>query len=178
MAIRRKFRVLLALVTVFLTISCDQITKSKVRQELVHNEVVNIVENAFVLTRAENSGAAMGLGSSLPQIWKLLFLQFLPLLVLLYMFRVIWTREMSIIKVLAFSLIIGGGIGNIYDRVFRSSVTDFLYVDLELVRTGIFNLADVSVMTGALIICACSFSKSADETNKTTNNNISVIKDI
>ncbi len=44
--------------------------------------------------------------------------------------------------------LIGGGIGNIYDRIVYGSVTDFLHMDFVLFRTGIFNLADVSIMVG------------------------------
>ena len=44
--------------------------------------------------------------------------------------------------------LIGGGIGNIYDRIVYGSVTDFLHMDFVLFKTGIFNMADVSIMTG------------------------------
>ena len=50
------------------------------------------------------------------------------------------------------SFIIGGGIGNIYDRIVHGSVTDFLHIDLGLFRTGIFNMADVSIMVGMGIV--------------------------
>ena len=48
--------------------------------------------------------------------------------------------------------IIGGGIGNIYDRILYSSVTDFLYLEFGKLHTGIFNMADVSVVIGVLLI--------------------------
>ncbi len=47
-----------------------------------------------------------------------------------------------------FAFIIGGGIGNLYDRILYGSVTDFLHMDFQLFRTGIFNMADVSIMIG------------------------------
>ena len=50
------------------------------------------------------------------------------------------------------SCVIGGGIGNIYDRIQYGSVTDFLHIDLVVFQTGIFNMADVSIMTGMSMI--------------------------
>ena len=48
--------------------------------------------------------------------------------------------------------IIGGGIGNIYDRFVYGSVTDFFHIDFVIFQTGIFNMADVSVMVGMFIL--------------------------
>jgi len=53
---------------------------------------------------------------------------------------------------LAFSFIIGGGIGNIYDRILYGSVTDFMYLELGSWHTGIFNMADVSVVIGTALL--------------------------
>ena len=50
--------------------------------------------------------------------------------------------------------IIGGGIGNIIDRVAYGSVTDFMYIHCGFFQTGIFNFADVSITFGALFIIA------------------------
>ena len=47
---------------------------------------------------------------------------------------------------------VGGGIGNIYDRLIHGSVTDFLHLDFGLFQTEIFNMADVSIMVGMLTI--------------------------
>lgn len=50
------------------------------------------------------------------------------------------------------SFVIGGGIGNLYDRVLYGSVTDFMHLKFGIFQTGIFNMADVSIMLGMLII--------------------------
>ncbi|MFA6946987.1 MAG: signal peptidase II [Pedobacter sp.] len=57
--------------------------------------------------------------------------------------------------------VIGGGIGNLYDRIVHGSVTDFLHLDLGVFQTGIFNMADVSIMLGMVLILSGSvlFSK-------------------
>ena len=61
-------------------------------------------------------------------------------------------------SIIGFSLIIGGGIANIFDRIVYGSVTDFLYINLGgIFKTGIFNIADVSVTTGMILILISSF---------------------
>ena len=48
--------------------------------------------------------------------------------------------------------VIGGGVGNLFDRILYGSVTDFLYLKFGIFQTGIFNMADVSIMTGISIV--------------------------
>jgi len=50
--------------------------------------------------------------------------------------------------ILSFSLILGGGISNVYDRVRYNQVTDFMNMGFPDLRTGIFNFADVAIMLG------------------------------
>ena len=63
---------------------------------------------------------------------------------------------------IALSFIIGGGIGNIYDRILYNSVTDFMYFELGSFHTGIFNMADVSVVVGGFLILLNSILSKVD----------------
>lgn len=54
--------------------------------------------------------------------------------------------------VVGLAFAIGGGIGNIYDRILFGSVTDFMHLKASFLQTGIFNMADVSVMVGAGLV--------------------------
>ena len=57
-------------------------------------------------------------------------------------------------------VIIGGGVANIFDRIVYGSVTDFLYINLGgIFKTGIFNIADLSVTTGMILILISSFKR-------------------
>ena len=49
-------------------------------------------------------------------------------------------------------LIVGGGIGNLYDRIAYGSVTDFMHIKFGVLQTGVFNVADMSIMAGMFII--------------------------
>ena len=58
---------------------------------------------------------------------------------------------------------IGGGLGNLYDRIVHGSVTDFLHIKFGSLQTGIFNAADVSIMVGFGLILLDAFLKRKEE---------------
>ena len=94
------------------------------------------------------------MGSELSETLRILLLIVLPIIVLISI--TIYTyidKALDKISVIGFSLIIGGGIGNIFDRIVYGSVTDFLYLNFGgIFKTGIFNIADLSVTTGMILI--------------------------
>lgn len=146
-------KIFVSLFVIFSNVGCDQITKEKVRSEISNDETIQVIQDNFILTKVENTGAAMGLGQNLSPTLKILILQILPLLVLVLLFvYIIRERNIAKINLIAFSFIIGGGIGNIYDRILYNSVTDFMYLEWGNLHTGIFNMADVSVVIGTLLI--------------------------
>ncbi len=139
---------------VLLNIGCDQISKSMVRKNIDARETIELVGKNFILTKVENSGAMLGFGSELSPILKIIFLQALPVVVLLaLLFRILRRSDMDKWLVFAFACVIGGGIGNLIDRIAYGEVTDFFHIDLGgYFKTGIFNMADVSVTMGVLVI--------------------------
>ncbi|AXT54832.1 signal peptidase II [Aquimarina sp. AD1] len=159
--ITRKIRILLILSLVMLNIGCDQISKTVVRQTIASDQKIEVFKDNFILTKVENSGAAYSLGSDLAPFLKVILLQLLPILVLVFLLRLILIKTTySKETILGFTFIIGGGIGNLYDRIVYGSVTDFMIMDLGIIKTEIFNMADVSIMIGSFIIIIVSiFSK-------------------
>lgn len=153
MKMKRKFKILLILFLVGLNISCDQITKIEVRERIDPHQIIQVVKSNVILTNVENTGAALSLGSNLPPFAKLILLQLLPVLVLaLLLGYILIKKTIPPIQLLAFTCIVGGGLGNIVDRIRYNSVTDFMYLEIGPLHTGIFNMADVSVTLGALLI--------------------------
>jgi signal peptidase II len=143
--------VILAIVT--LNIGCDQISKEIVRKNVVPMEYIQVVNDNFILTNVENTGAMLGFGEGLSPILKLIFLQGLPSIVLLILLaRMLKKTNLNRWLVLAFAFVVGGGIGNLIDRIAYGSVTDFFQIKLGVFKTGIFNMADVSVTIGVLLI--------------------------
>jgi len=112
-----------------------------------------MVGDNFILTNVENTGAALNLGQDLSPNMKMIFLQILPLFILALLFvYVLKESKISRLHLVAISFIIGGGLGNIYDRILYDSVTDFMYLEYGFLHTGIFNMADVSVVIGGVLI--------------------------
>jgi signal peptidase II len=151
--LKRLLRTSVILVVLCCNIGCDQISKNMVRQRIAYHEQICLVSNHLILTKVENTGAFLSAGDSLPQPFKSLLLIALPLVALAIGLRYIMTRRnLSHTMVLGICFGMGGGLGNIYDRIVYGSVTDFLHINFGLFRTGIFNMADVSVMIGAALI--------------------------
>ena len=147
------FSRLAVVVLVLLNIGCDQVSKRVVRENVSHQEFIPLIKHHFILTNVENTGAMLGFGANFPPIIKLILFQVLPLLVLLILlYRLLTRRQTNTWMLLAFAFVIGGGIGNLIDRIAVGSVTDFFQIRLGFFRTGIFNMADVAVTTGVLLI--------------------------
>ncbi len=141
------------------TIVVDQISKVIVRANLVPYQESQIMGSYFTLNNVENTGAFLGMGSDLSPTIKLIFLLILPVIVLGYLIYYIFkNKQMDNYSLIALSCIAGGGIANVFDRIIYGSVTDFLHINLGgIFRTGIFNLADLSVTSGMIILLIGSF---------------------
>ena len=157
---RRKRNVLITAL-VFLSIALDQISKIWVRNNFEGYIEHNIIGDVFTLIKVENTGAFLGMGSELSETMRVLLLIVLPVIVLVSI--TIYTyidKSLDKTSIIGFSLIIGGGIGNIFDRIVYGSVTDFLYLNFGgVLKTGIFNIADLSVTTGMILILISSLKK-------------------
>lgn len=158
----RLLRNLCIVILLISNISCDQISKIMVRKNIHPHEQIEVIENHLTLMRVENTGAFLSLGDSLPIYLKSIILVLFPVFALGFgLVFILKKNNIPMISLLAFSFVIGGGIGNILDRIRYGSVTDFLHLDLIIFQTGIFNMADVSIMTGLLIILFTAFRRTA-----------------
>ena len=148
---------------VFLSIAFDQISKIWVRNNFESYSEKSIIGDVFTLIKVENTGAFLGMGSELSEIPRILLLIILPVIVLISITLYTYIdKSLDKLSIIGFSLIIGGGIANIFDRIVFGSVTDFLYINLGgIFKTGIFNIADLSVTTGMIIILISSFKRNS-----------------
>jgi signal peptidase II len=157
----KRKRNLLITTIVFFSIALDQISKIWVRNNFESYVENSIIGDLFTLIKVENTGAFLGMGSELSETLRILLLIVLPIIVLISISIYTYIdKTLDKISIIGFSLIIGGGIGNIFDRIAYGSVTDFLYLDFGgIFKTGIFNIADLSVTTGMILILISSFKK-------------------
>ncbi|MBC7387268.1 MAG: signal peptidase II [Cryobacterium sp.] len=140
----------------------DQATKLAAIQSLKGQFPRVHLGGLFRMEYAENSGAFLSLGATLSA----------ELRVLIFVIAVggflgaagwVLFRDRKLDRTTAFSLslIVGGGVGNLIDRIFRPNhgVVDFLNVGIGNVRTGIFNVADMAIMLGVILLAAKSFER-------------------
>jgi signal peptidase II len=153
-------RVVVILAILISNVSCDQISKNIVRQTIEYNEQIGFVHDYLTLTKVENTGAFLSLGNELPNALRIILLIALPVFVMTYGLFFLFTKtNISKSMLVGISFVLGGGIGNMYDRIVHGSVTDFMHIDFVIFQTGIFNMADVSIMTGMFLILIQSFFK-------------------
>lgn len=132
-------------------VGCDQTTKRLAEQNLQNGESHSFFFDSIRLNFILNPGAFLGLGADFDHTIKLIFFIILPILVLVGgIIFILFKSQLSSTQIIFAALVIGGGIGNLIDRIFLSGhVTDFLNIGIGSLRTGIFNIADVAIMIGA-----------------------------
>lgn len=150
---RHTFRLVLITFLLLLNIGCDQVSKNIARNNISEYEHISIIKDTFTLTKVENSGAFLSLGDQMPYIFRLIILTGLPLLFLGYGIFYLYNKSnLPLSFQIALCFLIGGGIGNLYDRIIYGSVTDFMHLNFKIFQTGVFNFADISIMIGVGIL--------------------------
>ena len=125
----------------------DQIIKIAVINN-IYNSSITIIKGILNLTYIENTGGAFGIGNN-----NTLMFIIVNIIVITLIAKFIISKkdEISTYILISLGLIIAGGIGNLIDRIFRGFVVD--YIDINpLIKYPVFNLADICVVVGCMII--------------------------
>lgn len=148
----RFIQIVVVAITLLSCIGCDQATKTMAKEYLPRNEVLSFAGDTFRLQYAENKGAFLSIGSSLPEkVRGLLFTVGIGAMVFGILGYLLFVPALPHATTLALSLIASGGLSNLIDRIaYGGYVIDFLNIGLGSLRTGIFNIADVAIMVGAI----------------------------
>lgn len=142
------------LLLLMLCVGCDQMTKDAAQQYLAFEPPQSWFHDTFRLVYAENTGAFLSLGERLSKDLRVLIFQVFPALWLIALTGYLLTAQpISMHLTLAWSFILSGGAGNLLDRVLHDGrVIDFMNLGIGSLRTGIFNVADVYITTGVLLL--------------------------
>ena len=154
----RTIHFLIALAVLFL----DRWTKRLVAAHIAMYNHIQIIPGFFRLTHTENTGAAFSLFADSTSHWKTTMLIAFSLLAMVVVSILLWkqTRPFTITGV-ALSLILGGAVGNLWDRLTRGRVIDFLLLYIQRYQWPVFNLADSAIVLGAsLLVLEILFHKS------------------
>lgn len=153
MKYNRWLGILFGMVIISINVGCDQFTKAIVRNQISPSQQISIIDDHLTLTNIENTGAFLSMGQTWWQPLKSVLFIILPIAALLlglyYMIKLGGKRPWF---TLALGFAIGGGIGNMIDRLRYGSVTDFVHISVGPLQTGIFNMADMSIMIGVGIL--------------------------
>ena len=131
----------------------DRITKWAIAQTIPLEDAVNIIPGFFRLTHLENTGAAFSLFADSPSPFRTTLLIAFSVAALAVVSVLLW-KDRSVFHsgTLALSLILGGALGNLWDRVSDGKVTDFLDFYIGVHHWPPFNVADSAIVIGALLL--------------------------
>ena len=144
-----------------IVIIIDRILKVLVTNNFVLNVRNKIIDGFFYITNCHNEGAAFSLFSG-----NVLFLIFITLIVLFLIYRTINKENVNKIGILAYGLLLGGILGNLYDRIFYGYVIDYLDFRIFNFNFAIFNLSDAAIVIGAILLIVFEGSDNDGRKNK------------
>src|ERR1700740_450603 len=146
---KRAVHFLLALLVVLL----DRWTKHLVAIRISMYDHIQIIPGFFDLTHTENTGAAFSLFADSPSHWKTGMLISFSVVAMIVVSILLWRHERSLpFTAIALSLILGGAVGNLWDRIASGRVVDFLLLYVRDYRWPVFNLADSAIVVGASLL--------------------------
>jgi signal peptidase II len=145
----RAIHFLLALLVVIL----DRWTKRLVAARIAMYRHIQVIPGFFRLTHTENTGAAFSLFADSPSHWRTGLLIAFSLIAMVVVTALLWkqSRPLNLTGV-ALSLILGGAIGNLWDRITSGRVVDFLLFYYKQYQWPVFNLADSAIVVGAALL--------------------------
>lgn len=152
----------LYLLIVVIVVLLDRWTKHLVAARIALYSHVQVIPGFFRLTHTENTGAAFSLFADSTAPWKTGLLIAFSVLALIVVSTLLWKNHQAHVATgVGLSLIMGGALGNLWDRLARGRVVDFLLVYVKHYQWPVFNLADSAIVVGAgLLIIEILFAKS------------------
>jgi signal peptidase II len=155
--LRRRLASLALGALIVATIGCDQVSKRVASVHLADSPGRSYLGDAVRLQYAENRGGFLSIGADLPE-WArtAIFSVGTALALFAYVISAL-TLPLGRYAIVGLCLLFAGGLSNLTDRLLHGRVIDFLNIGVGPLRTGIFNIADVAVMIGAVVLMASYF---------------------
>jgi signal peptidase II len=149
------------LLIVLVVVVLDRWTKHLVAQRIRLYAHIQVIPGFFRLTHTENTGAAFSLFADSTAPWKTGLLVGFSVIALIVVSALLWKNNHTQVATgVGLSLIMGGALGNLWDRLARGRVVDFLLVYIKQYQWPVFNLADSAIVVGAgLLIVEILFAR-------------------
>jgi signal peptidase II len=135
----------------------DRITKGYIRSAFTAFDVTPVIPGFFNIVHTENPGAAFGIFADSPSAWSSMLLGAVSLVVMAVIGVMLWKPRPTPMQApglvsVGLALVFGGAFGNVWDRLFRGTVTDFLQVFIGSYEFPSFNAADSAITVGAALL--------------------------
>ena len=131
-----------------LFIICDQIIKILISKNLVEYQLIDVIKNFITITHVHNTGAAFSILSN--NVWLLISISLIALVFIYYF--IIKKMVFTEINIIIYSLLIGGIIGNLIDRIIHGYVIDYISVNIFGYHFPVFNLADIGIVIAVFLL--------------------------
>lgn len=147
----------------------DQVTKSYVSENFRLHESVKVIDGFFNLTYVRNKGAAFGMGGKFQDEFRIVLFKILPVIACIWLFVLLLKSFRGpLIMTWAYTLILGGAIGNIIDRIRLDYVVDFFDFYIGTSHFATFNVADSAITLAAGLIIVDFIINKKEEQEKVT----------
>src|SRR5690348_11306382 len=155
--VTRTFHFAIALLILVL----DRAAKWIVARDISLHDTIQVIPGFFRLTHVENRGAAFGLFADSPSEWKITVLVLFSVVALAIVSVLLWRNTHSMQSTgIGLALILGGAVGNLWDRLLSGRVVDFLLFYVGQYQWPAFNVADSAIVVGAgLLVFEILFTK-------------------
>lgn len=140
----KTLKIMLIIVSIFLL---DRFTKVLVINNLSLGESISIIDDFLNITYVNNHGAAFGIMDG-----KVIFIVIVSILIFAYLIYEIRKESHSKLITISISFVIGGLLGNLFDRVVYGHVIDFFDFNLFGYDFAIFNVGDAFIVIGAILL--------------------------
>lgn len=127
----------------------DRITKMYIRADVSPLDVIPVIPGFFNIVHTENPGAAFGMLAAFNEHWRGLLLIVVSLIVMAIIGSLLWKNSGNAVLRTGLALVFGGALGNLWDRLVRGTVTDFLQFFFGSYEFPSFNGADTAITIGA-----------------------------
>lgn len=136
----------------------DIISKILVSNFMLEDQSIKIINNFLYLTYAKNTGIAFSFLEG-----NMLFIISMTLIIVVLLIKYVYNKKLDLKEKISYGLVLGGAIGNLFDRIVYGYVIDFIDVYIFGYDYPIFNVADSCVVVGIILILLLSFKSEGSE---------------
>jgi len=135
-------------------VALDHASKLYIRANISPWDAIPVIPGIFNIVHAENPGAAFSMLAEAPPLVRGILLVGVSMIVMGIVGVMLWRlpANAGLLVSLALALVFGGALGNLWDRIFRGTVTDFVQVFIGAYEFPSFNVADSAITIGATLL--------------------------